>query len=165
MSKREKIIVGLMIAAILYGGYNFFLAPSSKTVIESPEKKGEVLNQFVTDVAAKLKKKDISEADKYVIARANDNWTNDPFLKTELALQPEPTKDRKEEAAQEVIFRYSGYMEMGAQRLAIINGMEYSVDDELEPGGYIVKSISAAQVVLGVAGTEKTVVIPVQEME
>jgi len=154
-----------MIAAVLYGGYEFFGASSSKTVIESPEKKGKILSQFVTDVATKLKQKDISEADKYVIARANDNWANDPFLKTELVLRPKPGQDSKEEAGQEVIFKYSGYMEMGAQKLAIINGMEYSVGDELEPGGYTVKTISATQVVLGAHGTDQTLVIPVQEME
>ena len=152
-----------MIGAVLFGGYYFLWAPSSQTAVESPEKKGEVLNKFVTEVAAKLKKKDISKTDKYIIARATDEWARNPFLENELALKPMPGQQSAEAVSQEVSFTYSGYMETGNQRLAIINGMEYTVGEELEPGGYIVNSISATQVVIGVVGTAKTIIVEVKE--
>lgn len=164
MSKREKIIVLLMIGAILYGGYEFFWASSAGNKVENPAEKEKVLNKFVTDVADKLRKKDISVTDKYVIARAKDEWTQDPFLPTLMKLKPAESKEVEEEAAPKPSFKYSGYMEMGKRRLAIINGMEYATGDKLEPGGYRVKSISPAMVELIVTGTDNIVVIPVEEV-
>ena len=164
MSKREKIILILMVLAIMYGGYHFFLASSPTTGIEDPKKKEERLDKFVTEVAVKLKQKDISKTDKYIIARAKDNWASDPFLKGQLPLESEAKQERSETSTPAVNFTYSGYMEMGARRLAVINGIEYSVGEELEPGGYIVNSISPTKVVIGIKKTNQTIIIPVEEM-
>ncbi|MBU0986869.1 MAG: hypothetical protein KKH68_06405, partial [Proteobacteria bacterium] len=76
---------------------------------------------------------------------------------------PMPGQQSAEAVSQEVSFTYSGYMETGNQRLAIINGMEYTVGEELEPGGYTVNSISANQVVIGVVGTDKIIVVEAKE--
>jgi len=165
MSKREKIIVLLMVLAILYGGYDFFLASKLKTSIESPEKKEELLDKFVTDVAVKLRKKDISKVDKYIIARAKDEWTKDPFVRIALPSESELKQERIEASALKVNFIYSGYMEMGDQKLAVIDGMEYMIGDKLEPGGYIIKSISPTQVVIGIKDTDQTIVLAVEEMK
>ena len=165
MSKREKIIVVLMALAVLYGGYEFFWASKPKSNIKSPENKEQLLDQFVTDVATKLKKKDISDVDKHIIARAKDEWSRDPFIRMELPSESELKKERVEASALKMNLTYSGYMEMGEQKLAVINGMEYMIGDELEPGGYIVTSISASQVVIGIKDTKQTIVIEVQEMK
>ncbi|MFC1825854.1 hypothetical protein ACFLYZ_00490 [Thermodesulfobacteriota bacterium] len=165
MAKREKIIVLLMALAVLYGGYEFFLASKSKSGIGSPEHKEEVLDKFVTDAAVKLKKKDISEVDKYIIARAKDEWPRDPFVRIELPSESELKQELVEASALNTTLTYSGYMEMGGQKLAVINGMEYMVGDELEPGSYIVKSISATQVVIGIKGTKQTIILEVEEMK
>lgn len=165
MSKREKIIVLLMALAVLYGGYEFFWASKPKSNIKSPENKEELLDKFVTDVAVKLKKKDISDIDKHIIARAKDEWTKDPFVRTELPSESELKKERIEASALKTNLTYSGYMEMGDQKLAVINGMEYMIGDELEQGGYIVKSISATQLVIGIKDTKQTIVIEVEEMQ
>jgi hypothetical protein len=45
-------------------------------------------------------------------------------------------------------FVYSGYLEVNQRRLAVINGMEYVVGEQLESGGYIVKSIDPEKVIL-----------------
>jgi len=165
MSKREKIIVLLMALAVLYGGYEFFLASKPKSDIKSPENKEELLDKFVTDVAVKLKRKDISGVDKYIIARAKDEWTRDPFVRIELPSESELKQERVEASAIEMNLTYSGYMEMGDQKLAVIGGMEYMVGDELEPGGYIIKSISATQVMIGIKDTNQTIVLEVEEVK
>jgi len=165
MAKREKIILFLMVMTIMYGGYHFFFATSSNTGFESPKQKEERLDKFVTDVAVKLKKKDISKTDKYIIARAKNQWAGDPFLKVELPLKTEVKQEPEPEevSVPEVHFNYSGYMEMGDQRLAVINGMEYMVGEELGPGGYIVNSISPDQVVIGVKETNQNIILPVED--
>ena len=152
-----------MALAIVYGGYQFFFASSAGNGIENPEKKGMVLNEFVTDVAAKLTKKDISKTDKYIIGRAKDPWGMDPFLKDESMLKAEAVQEQVEASVPQVNFFYSGYMQMDNKQLAIINGMEYSIGEVLEPGGYTVLSISPTQVVLRVEGTDQTMTLYSEE--
>ena len=81
----------------------------------------------------------------------------------------------KAETAPEVIvkptepdseIRYTGYVEMGNVRLAIINGNEYETGDRLEQGGYIVKSISPTRVMLVTTdGSKISFVVPMQEIQ
>jgi len=165
MAKREKIILSLMVLSIfLYGVYYYSALKPSDTGIERSEKKEEKLNKFVTDIAVKLRKKDISRTDKHIIAMAKSEWAGDPFLQVELPLESRPKQERVEASALNVNFIYSGYMAMGDNRLAVINGIEYVVGEELNPGGYIVNSISPARVVIGVKGTNQTIVLPVEEV-
>jgi hypothetical protein len=142
MSKREKIILFAMVLAILYGGYKLFYTPYSDTGIESHKQK----------------------TDKFIIARAKEAWAGDPFLKIGLPVASEVKQERVQASTPNMSFKYSGYMEMGRQRLAVINGMEYVVGDELEPGGYIVNSISASQVVIGIKNTNQNIILPADKM-
>ncbi len=165
MAKREKIILSLMVLSIfLYGIYHFSSIKPSDTGIKRPQKKEEKLDKFVADIAVKLKKKDISRTDKHIIATAKSAWAGDPFLRVALPVESQSKQERVAASALNVNFIYSGYMEMGDNRLAVINGMEYVVGEELDPGGYIVNSISPAQVVIGIEGTNQTIVLPVEEV-
>ncbi len=155
----------MILSVLLYGTYYFSSAKPSDTGIERSEKKEEKLNKFVTDIAVRLKKKDISRADKHIIAMAKSEWAGDPFLRVELPLESQPKQERVEASVLNVNFIYSGYIEMGDIRLAVINGMEYVVGEELDPGGYIVKSISPAQVVIGIKETDQTIILLVDEVD
>ena len=95
---------------------------------------------------------------------AKSEWAGDPFLRGELPLESQSRRKLVEAHALNVNFIYSGYMEMGDNRLAVINGMEYVVGEELNTGGFIVNSISPAQVVIGIEGTNQTIVLPVEEV-
>jgi len=44
--------------------------------------------------------------------------------------------------------QYTGYVELGSGRLAVVNGYEYQVGDDLEGGGYKVTAISPEAVTL-----------------
>jgi len=164
MAKREKIILSLMVLSVLLYGFYYFSNKPSDTGIGSPEKKEANLNKFVADIAVRLKKQDISRLDKHIIAMAKSKWAGDPFLRGELPLESQPKQELVETSALNVNFIYSGYMEMGDNRLAVINGMEYVVGEELNTGGFIVNSISPAQVVIGIEGTDQTIVLPVEEV-
>ena len=165
MAKREKIILSLMVLSVLlYGFYYFSSNKPADTGIERPEKKEAQLNRFVSDIAVRLKKQDISRIDKHIIAMAKSEWAGDPFLRVELPLESQPKQELVEAPALNVNFIYSGYVEMDNNRLAVINGMEYVVGEELNTEGFIVNSISPAQVVIGIEGTNQTIVLPVEEV-
>jgi hypothetical protein len=47
-----------------------------------------------------------------------------------------------------VVPRFTGYVELGSGRLAVIDGYEYQAGDTLEGGGYKVLAVSTEKVVL-----------------
>lgn len=57
-------------------------------------------------------------------------------------------------------FSYTGYLDAGSRRLAIINGIEYMVGDQLDSGSLVVKSIDPEKVVLEDAGKRGQLTIP-----
>ena len=53
---------------------------------------------------------------------------------------------------------------MGDKRFAIINGLEYTTGDELEQGGFVVRSITPSQVVIfSTDRSKKKFVFPLEE--
>ncbi len=168
MSRREKVILIVMVLAIIGGAYSFFFS-SSDTGRMGQKREGGDLNRFVTDMADKLQKKDISKTYKYIIARAQAEWSKDPFLPSEAALtsksEAEGNNDKGGVSARGLNFVYSGYINISNQKLAIINGMEYEIGENLEQDGYFVKSISPGQAVIGVKKGNNTIVLPLQEID
>ena len=58
---------------------------------------------------------------------------------------------------------YSGFLEIGSKRLAIINGMEYEAGDRVNPGAFSVKTILPGKVIM--TSSQGEVVLPLQESE
>jgi hypothetical protein len=164
MSNREKIIVGLMVLAVTYGVYVMFFESSQKTnkFIAGGDRELEALNTFITKVADKTKS-GLSEKQAYILNKAQTAWKQDPLVQLEakkvaVDTGPEPVLDAR--------VRYTGFLQMGDTRLAIINGMEYEAGDRLEPGGFIIRRISAEQVVVAPPGKKKkTMILPMEETE
>jgi hypothetical protein len=86
------------------------------------------------------KRAGLSEEDTYIISRAETAWKQDPMTMVELTDIPEDEiKRQKKKAIQtagmQLNVSYTGFMQMGDRKFAIINGLEYTTGDELEQGG------------------------------
>lgn len=166
MSTREKIIVALMIVAVIYGAYTiFFTKPQEVTSIKGGgDKELKALNAFITKVADKTKQ-GLSKKQAYMLDKAVTPWRQDPLV------QIRPKLSAAEKAARQPLvlntkFSYTGFMQMGDKRLAIINDLEYEVGDKLEPGGLILRGIHPNHVVVGSAVHQsKRVILPMEEIE
>jgi hypothetical protein len=166
MTNREKIIVGLMLVVVVYGVYTLFFSAPQKaaTLKKSGANELTTLNAFITKVAEKTKT-GFSEKQAYILKKAQAAWKQDPFVQ----IQPKKTQGQQD-AGKPVVLKsdilYSGFLQMGDKRLAIINGMEYEAGDKLEPGGYIIRSILPNHVVIAPPGREKkTLILPMEENE
>ncbi len=159
MSNREKIIVGLMLLTVVYGIYALFFEGKGKgkssitsTAAVSATKQLENLNAFIAKVA-EASRAGLSKEDKYIISRAESAWKQDPLTTVELTDRPE---DEINQQKQQVIqttgpqlnVSYTGFMQMGDKKFAIIDGFEYAAGDELQQGGFKVRSITPRQVVI-----------------
>jgi len=154
-----------MVLAVVYGVYTvFFSSPREAAISSSSGKELDALNAFIAKVAASTKS-DLSPEQVYILQKAQADWKQDPLIQ----IQPKETT-KEIEARQPLVLKskisYSGFMQMGDTRLAIINGVEYETGDRLEPDGLIVRSISPNHVVIGSADRKnKTVVLPMEEIE
>ena len=163
MSKREKIILFFMALSIVYGFYVF--------VIEAPGKKGamgqnsnlESLNKFISHVA-ELTKENLSEIDSYIIEKAPKQWNKDPLLSSDSEFQFKTENTEADVSALKVNIKYTGYLNMGAKNLAILNGLEYEEGEELEKGGFIIRKIYPEQVIIVIKGQQEEITIPLEEI-
>lgn len=140
MAKREKIIVFIMILTIFYGVYEFFIAPSTKrpkSISVSTDVKRVDANKLIGNVSKVLKDDDSAIVDAYIVARAEEEWAADPFY----------TENVSSGHTGEVKLIYTGYLEIGKRKIAIINGVDYQIGDELEMTGYTIKNINPSRVI------------------
>ena len=153
-----------MVLAVIYGVYTVFFSAPREVSISSGHKELETLNSFVTKVAEQTKT-GLSKEETYILQKARAEWKQDPFIQ----IRPKLTRDEAEERQPLVVnskILYTGFLEMGNKRLAIINGMEYEIGDILERTGLVVRKISPSHVVVAAPDNKnKTLIIPMEEIE
>jgi len=170
MTTREKIIVGIMCLAIVYGAYDLFGYRKPRyTASTTSANPIEELKRFVAEVTQKLVSEKVSTEYSHMISQAGANWTKDPFIQS-----IEPLKKRliKTEAPEKPVTTstrsgliYTGFLKLGPTKLAVINGMEYSIGESLDTGGLYVKSISPHHVVIGKVNGMETIRLPLRELD
>ena len=164
MTNREKIIVGLMVVAVVYGVYTVFFSKPREVSISNGAKELEALNSFVAKVAEKSKTS-LSKEQTYVLEKAQSEWKRDPFVQVQPKLTREEIAEKQPLVLNSKVV-YTGFLEMGNKRLAIINGMEYEVGDLLEPAGLVVRKIDPTHVVVAASNQKnKTLIIPMEDIE
>ncbi|MHC1712391.1 MAG: hypothetical protein AB9872_09595 [Solidesulfovibrio sp.] len=153
MTKREKILLAAMGVAAVVGLGVMFLggdAPS-KAPVANPQQAGvdtakaQALLKTIQDAS-------IGNAEKALLASIDRKWRVAAFY-------DKPLKGVAQTAATKLP-RYSGYVELGSGRLAILDGLEYQAGDSLESGGYKIVSISQDQVVLEILANGNRVEVP-----
>lgn len=163
LEKRQMIILGVMVLAILYGAYEL-LSSKKKAPPVDPARKTADLQSFVTDLSAR------TGADKttaLIFSRAEAEWLHDPFLDSKLSLAWARSKaaaaSQSAAGAKKIEFVYSGYLSSGKKSMAVINGMEYKEGEPLDVAGFFLRSASPARVVIENRGLGTTLNIPMQE--
>jgi len=164
MAKREKIILLIMSLVVMFGLYDFLFSSDVKKKPAVTVTDVAATQKFIAEVAGSLKD-DFTKTNMYILSRAKDEWRRDPFWQKDR--RPEAKAEAKEESVREIKVQesrvYTGYLEMGEQKLAIINGAEYELGDELGRGGPVVKNIDPKQVILAVPGTADEIILPLKE--
>ena len=153
-----------MLLAVVYGGYILFLSsPKQKSALNDGNEQ-KALKSFIIKIAEKSAT-GLSKKQVYVLQKAETKWERDPFIH----IEPKKMPEEKKESPQPVLAikqMYTGFLEMGDKRLAIIDGMEYEAGDILEPGGYTIRSISPSRVVIALPGRKtETMTLPMEESE
>lgn len=151
MEKRQKILLGLMVAVLLWGGYVQFLdtEPASgqqNGALDEAAARREVTKavQRIGKLSGEVK---VTELELERVRQAARPLEALPFYSSSQNFYladsgpQEITSDFSE-------YKYNGYMDVNGNIFAIINGLEYTVGEELESSGFIIQSITRSFVVI-----------------
>ena len=156
MSKREKIIIGVMVFSILFA-LVYFLSPAIMGLGAKPDDQYTGSEKIIQEIATELKKVAASPNENYIISRAEAAWTKDPFYKK---VQPAPVKGTA--GATDIV--YSGFVDMGQKKLAVINGSTYQVGDKLDFGSSLyLRSVEPSRVVIVDKQSQRNIVIKLKD--
>lgn len=160
-NKRQTIIIIITVLALLYGAYALLTDGKEQkyTKKSDPVEK----SNYITGITGDLMKNPLTIADAYIIGRAEVEWGRNPFWEKG-SYREWAAKDNvktADEPAAKII--YSGYVDAGKKKMAVINGLEYSVGEKLEVNGYVLKKITAAKVVIRNKNTGSELEIVIQE--
>ena len=157
ISKREKIILGLTVLAVIYAGIVFF-SSGPEDITSRSGGDGSSAEDLVTEVVESLALHSRTETERFILEKAQIRWPSDPFI-TSIASSPgdrEPGERTNMDTDE--VFNYTGYVEIGSKRLAIINGEEYETGDKVIESPFTVRGITPEQVLLENAGNPIRVV-------
>jgi hypothetical protein len=158
MKQSEKVLVGFMALAVLYGAFIFIPKFFKKTVDNQAANIAEV-RDYITGLSERIKNQSPNDKVVFTINAAEAEWGADPFKFTEV---PDKARGAGRTAADdqnrdELI--YTGYLTMNKRKLAVINNVEYEAGDSLVGKDFKVKRIGPAEVVLeSVPGGQEKIV-------
>jgi hypothetical protein len=163
MTQREKIIVGIMVLTVGYGAIELLLPRAKTGPTATAPQAAESLSVFISKIADAAKGA-ASESSALIIRKAEAGWKQDPFMVIRKAAPPpSETRASKEAARAMPNLAYSGFLEIGPKRLAIINGMEYEAGDRVDSGAFSIKTILPNKVIM--TSSQGELVLPLQEGE
>ncbi|WP_428565363.1 MAG: hypothetical protein ACP59X_04150 [Solidesulfovibrio sp. DCME] len=154
MSRREKIILAVTCIVAVVG---LWIGLGGNTVREhlAPSAGNEAAQAGA--MLANIKETALTPTEIALLGAINSPWPAKAFYD-----KPFADQGAKPVAAQP---RYTGYVELGSGRLAVVDGMEYQVGDALESGGYKVVSIAPDQVVLESLVNAQRMTLPYEGQE
>ena len=160
LNKRQIIILAVAVVFILYAAYEFLIAGPAAKKAKAAADPAQV-NTFVSDLQKDLIKDIIAGVDAYIITKAEANWEKNPFW-DKRAFKEWAAKDATGQPGQSKLI-YSGFVDSGKKRLAVINGYEYRAGEQLEMEGYFLKSITPSYVLIVNKNTGSEIEVPIQE--
>ena len=161
--KREIIILVVAAVFVLYAGYEYLIAgPANKKNITSASTDSVKINTFVSGLTNDLMRDKIADLDAYVVRRMEADWGKNPFWKKD-SYRAWAAREGAASGSALAKIIYSGYVDSGKNKMAVINGFEYRLGEELEIEGYVLNKIMPSKVLLFNKNTGNKEEIPLQE--
>lgn len=151
MEKREKIIIMVAAATLIVGGVEFLYSPAENR--EGPngplniEAENARLTSFVAKVQSEVAMNSVDDDLRHLLKKTEDDWIVDPFYE---GANPflKSFRDEKSAAALPVDIIYSGFIGVGDRRMAVLNGNEYEIGEQIEEGDYLIRQIFPDRLIL-----------------
>lgn len=161
LNNRQKVILIVAAIAVLFGLYVLLSGPKN----QKDRMKSSLPEQapYISSISSELMKNTLNLTDTYIVAKAEADWVRNPFWEKgtyrEWANKDNPKT--ADDPASKIV--YSGYIDVGQKKMAVINGLEYSIGDMLDISDYVLKKITASKIVLYSKIKGGELEIPIQE--
>lgn len=163
MSTREKVLVGLMVAAVCLGTLILIGDYQKRSTTTAAPAAANTLTQMLTRLTAQFGNDAKLEEHRYVLSAARTPWQAGLFLTGADGLSaPDETVAPADMLPSNISLVYSGYIETSQRRVAIINGIEYIEGEMLDKTQIVVRRIDSKHVVLG-ASANKVFSVPLAD--
>lgn len=164
LKKREIIILAIAAVFVLYAGYEFLIArPADKKVQPSTNVDSAKKSTSLGDLTNELSKDKLSDLDTYMVKKIEADWSKNPFWKKDLYKEWAAKEDAAKGGSTTPKIIYSGYVDAGKNKMAVINGLEYRIGEQLEIEGYFLKQITPSKVIIFNKNTGDREEVPLQE--
>lgn len=161
MGKREKVLIAFMVLAIGYGGFELFYSPGPRGVETRDLIEVKAAQELAKSVSDSMKEAGLDQDQKYILEAASSVWSKNPFYSWPV---PEDTREEALPEEEREVMIYSGYIEMGRARLAVINGLEYEIGEELAGGRFVVTRITPSNVTVQSRKSQQELTIPYKDV-
>jgi len=156
LEKRQIIILAVAALFVLYAVYELLIAGPAAKKARMAVKPAEI-EAVVNTLSVDLMKYKAGGVDAYLAKRAETDWGKSPFWERESYRVFAGDKEGG------VKFIYSGYVDTGREKIAIVNGVEYQTGEALEIEGYELKSVMPESVLIVNRKTGSQLSVPMQE--
>ncbi len=164
MGRREKILITMMVLALGFGVFEFLYSPPQQEMEETaaPEEGVQEIQSMAQNLGRDLQDSELKEAEEHILEMAASEWDRNIFRSfPETESVEEPVQEEEVHEAQDLgALSYSGYLEMGEKRIAVINSEEYTVGDMLEQENAQVRKITPDRVLVRSLRTGEEVWVP-----
>jgi len=159
LEKRQIIILVVAALCALYAAYEFLIArPAAQKAKQQAASATESFD--VSSLTGDLTGYKASGVDLYIEEKAEMGWGENPFW-DRAAYQEFVGREAIGSTAAKII--YSGYIDAGRKKVAILNGAEYVVGENLELEDYVLKSVKYSNVIIVNRKTGVELDVPIQE--
>lgn len=162
LEKREIVILAIAALLVLYALYVYVIADRQKAKKDATGGGNAKMETIMSGFTDELNKNKLSPFDHFVIERAQMGWMKNPFLNRDV-YRKWLAKDSGGIGATALKIIYSGFVDTGENRLAVLNGIEYRIGEELKEQGYILKNIAPSKVIIFDKKAGNNLEIPLQE--
>ncbi len=162
LNTRQIIILAIAALCVLYAAYELLIArpAAQKAKATKIENKVVEAQSLVNTLSSDLTKYKVSDVDTYIAKRAETDWNKNPFWEKS-SYREFVGNEAGGVAAAKII--YSGYVETGGKKVAIINSFEYVTGESLDVEGYVLKSVTPSRVLVVNRKTGSQLYVPIQE--
>ena len=162
LNTRQIIILAIAALCVLYAVYELLIArpAAQKAKAVATENNTVAVQSFVNTLSSDLTKYKVAGVDAYIAKRAEADWNKNPFWE-KTSYREFAGKEEGGVAAAKII--YSGYVETGGKKVAIINSFEYEAGEKLDVEGYVLKQVTPLRVLVVNRETGSELYVPIQE--
>jgi len=155
MTLREKIILGLTATAAIGAGLYFAFGLASPAAA-SPKRVRPDFSALIARVQASIRQGDLTDREERVLAAATTQWLRNPLRERPLL---------KQDSASSPLPKYIGFVDVGSQPIAIIDGRDYRAGEAIQGGEFQLSQIHPGHIELLRRGATDPVDVPLEKAQ